>query len=133
MSVSLLPDLHDALLTYCLSGVYYTGASLNPARSFGPAVISGVWPDYHWIYWIGPILGSLLAYLAYFLLKAVDYTTVNPSQDAAEESIIPSHDEPVPNASNASEHNGTSMATGRSGAYERGPNLETGEASRNTH
>ena len=41
-----------------------SGASLNPARSFGPALIANVW-DGHWIYWIGPIVGSILAALIY--------------------------------------------------------------------
>lgn len=33
---------------------YYTGGSLNPARSFGPSVAGTWFPGYHWIYWVGP-------------------------------------------------------------------------------
>ena len=39
-----------------------SGISVNPARSFGPSVVSGVW-DYWWIYWVGPLIGGLLAIL----------------------------------------------------------------------
>ena len=42
----------------------FTGGSLNPARSFGPALVSGVFEG-HAVYWIGPILGSVLAALLY--------------------------------------------------------------------
>ncbi|XP_051518854.1 aquaporin-4-like [Xyrauchen texanus] len=38
----------------------FSGASLNPARSLGPAIILGYW-EHHWVYWIGPILGAVLA------------------------------------------------------------------------
>lgn len=34
-----------------LMGVYYTGGSLNPARSFGPCVVQHEFSGYHWIYW----------------------------------------------------------------------------------
>src|SRR5215831_5330257 len=39
-----------------------SGTSINPARTFGPALISGQW-DGWWIYWLGPILGMLIAVL----------------------------------------------------------------------
>jgi aquaporin Z len=41
---------------------HISGTSTNPARTFGPAVISGQW-DGWWIYWIGPITGTLVAIL----------------------------------------------------------------------
>jgi MIP family channel proteins len=45
-----------------------TGASMNPVRSFGPAIASGIWNS-HWLYWIAPILGALAAAGANSLLE----------------------------------------------------------------
>ena len=53
-----------------LFGGPLTGAAMNPARTFGPALIGGQWA-HHYIYWAGPLLGGGLAGLVYgrFLLK----------------------------------------------------------------
>jgi aquaporin related protein len=55
--------------------VYYTGGSLNPARSLGPATVNKSFPGYFWIYFVGPVLGSLLAVAFYKLLKYLNYET----------------------------------------------------------
>lgn len=58
-----------------------TSGSLNPARSFGPCVVLRSFPGYHWIYWLGPFLGSLLAVLFYRLIKVLEYETAAPGND----------------------------------------------------
>jgi aquaporin NIP len=51
-----------------LFGGQITGASMNPARSFGPALATGEWHDV-WIYFVGPVIGALLGALAYQLIR----------------------------------------------------------------
>lgn len=85
--------------------MYFTGGSLNPARSFGPCVVDGSFDGYHWvshlieprplasclaadrsqIYWLGPLLGALLASAVYKFIKALEYETANPSPDYDEQ------------------------------------------------
>jgi aquaporin related protein len=71
-----------ALFIAELVGVYYTGGSLNPARSFGPCVVTGVFDQEHWIYWVGPGIGAILAVAFYKFIKILEYEMANPDQDA---------------------------------------------------
>nr|CBY89223.1 aquaporin [Suberites domuncula] len=59
-----------AMAAGIMSSYFITGGSFNPARSLGPAVVGSSpsrW-DYHYVYWIGPTLGAMLAGVFYRLV-----------------------------------------------------------------
>ena len=53
------------VLTDVLVGGPFTGAAMNPARAMGPMIAGLFFPGYWWIYWVGPVIGGILAGLAY--------------------------------------------------------------------
>ncbi|XP_022846319.1 aquaporin TIP1-3-like [Olea europaea var. sylvestris] len=59
-----------------LAGGAFDGASMNPAVSFGPAVVSWTW-DSHWVYWLGPFVGAGIAAIVYEIVF-INQTTHEP-------------------------------------------------------
>ncbi len=60
-----------------LVGGTQTGGAMNPARAFGPALASGIWGP-QLIYWIGPLIGALVASMIY------EYLLAEPAEKKAE-------------------------------------------------
>ena len=46
------------------------GCSINPARSLGPAIVSGIWPGNFWVFVVGPYLGALAAIPFYLFFQS---------------------------------------------------------------
>ena len=54
-----------AVLADVLVGGNLTGAAMNPARALGPMIAGGFYPGYWYIYIVGPVIGAVVAALAY--------------------------------------------------------------------
>lgn len=55
-------------LTLIDSGSVVSKSNMNPFRSLAPAVFNNDW-KYHWIFWVGPITGGLIASYTYRFLR----------------------------------------------------------------
>jgi len=74
-------------------GIPLTGASMNPARSFGPAVVNGCWTN-HWVYWLGPTIGSSIAAFVAQVIFLSNPTTVFRGGDQPTRTTIQHEDDP---------------------------------------
>jgi aquaporin TIP len=72
-----------------LMGGPLTGAAMNPARAFGPQLVGNFWGE-GWIYYLGPVVGALIAALAY------EYLYLRPVQPAVVGTAESGVDEPRP-------------------------------------
>jgi len=71
-----------------LSAIPFTGASINPARTLGPAVIATLFMDDktapfkdHWVYWAGPLGGAVVAAITYLIFHLADRKQVDEQND----------------------------------------------------
>jgi aquaporin PIP len=58
-----------AVFTAHIVGIPFSGCGINPARVLGPAIIQDTWDaDHHWLYWVGPLIGSVVATVVFYIL-----------------------------------------------------------------
>lgn len=80
-----------ALVAGVLVSAPFTGGSMNPARSFGPAIATRHWEN-HGVYWVGPLLGGIFAAVVYdrlFLRDQPPDRETNRSESDVTESQVP--------------------------------------------
>lgn len=67
-----------------------SGASMNPARSFGPALVANAWRD-QWVYWLGPLIGASIGAVMYQVLRTplVEPASLEQAQQQHTPSVQP--------------------------------------------
>ncbi|KAF9425298.1 hypothetical protein BGZ94_007667 [Podila epigama] len=60
----------------------YTNASINPARAFATSLVSRNFSEHHWIYWIGPLAGGIMAAAMYIFFCYFDFDVVAEANKA---------------------------------------------------
>ncbi|MBU1227634.1 MAG: aquaporin [Actinobacteria bacterium] len=60
-----------ALAAVHMLGIPFTGTSVNPARSFAPALVGDTWAGF-WVYMVGPMVGAVIAWVLYKLIVEGD-------------------------------------------------------------
>jgi aquaporin Z len=79
-----------------LFGAFLTGAAMNPARAFGPELVSNFWDDW-WVWYVGPCAGAVLAAVLYELLN------LRPPSPATAAAASPVEEWPTEEAQEAAE------------------------------
>ena len=110
MSISIEPKIVGPVAALAIGGTVgleaifagpVSGASMNPARSLAPALVSGEWAG-HWAYWLGPISGAALGALLICWLKGVrvfgEAESKEPEADPAESQLTTARPEKTPSA-----------------------------------
>jgi glycerol uptake facilitator-like aquaporin len=73
------------LVAVHFAAIPFSGSSVNPARSFGPALIGDRWTGF-WIYLVGPLLGAIVGWLVYTVVVLGD-TNLRDDIEVAEAEI----------------------------------------------
>ncbi|KAK9888630.1 hypothetical protein WA026_000858 [Henosepilachna vigintioctopunctata] len=63
------------IVVLAVVGFSYTGAHLNPARSFGPSLLNGHWDNW-FVWWVGPLLGGVAAAVVYRFVFSKEYDVI---------------------------------------------------------